>query len=334
MKNKEIDKSSDNVLKKDVEKTEMITDIETKTKKKVKRLKLKKPKLKKQKDKKEKIKKEKTIKEKVKVPKKQKKYKLLISVIIIVVSFIFILLGIFVGLVGTGVINLNKDKGPVYYSLEEKLKVGHYVVYDAGVWEEDKEIPGRKNQFTFGGYTKDASRNDGVTCNYLSDEDYLKNKKSGWRVFSIEEGIVTLIHDGISMCYYHGYGNNTNDKSVKILSGNDENINFDDYLDNKYASSVRILSKEDIDKYYGEDSSYKKIEDNMISVGIPYWLATKKGTNFMWYVTEGGTVATDQVGVYGVRVLVTLGTGVKTTGLTNNKEWILAIDTKDAISEE
>jgi len=306
---------------KEIEKDEVVTSIEPKPKKKVKKLKLKKLKLKKQ-----------NKKEKKKTNNK-KKNNILVSVIIIIISFIFILLGVFVALIGTGVINLDKDTGPIYYSLEEKLKVGHYVVYDAGLWEEEKAVPTRKNQFTFGGYTKDSSRNDGVTCNYLSEEDN-SNKRSGWRVFSIEDGIVTLIHDGISMCYYHGYGNNTNDKSVNILSGNDENINFDNYLDNKYASSIKILSKEDIDKYYGEDSGYKKIEDDIISVGIPYWLASKKGTNFMWYVTEGGTVATDQVGVYGVRILVTLGSNVKTTGLNGNKEWILAIDEKDTIKEE
>lgn len=326
MKNKESNKQMDS-LTSEVEKDEVVIDEENKPKKKVKKLKLKKHKHKKEKIKKEKVKKENK-------PKKNKKDKIVISVIMIIISFLFIVLGVFVGLIGTGVINLNKDNGPIYYSLAEKLKVGHYVVYDAGSWEEDKEVPTRKNQFTFGGYTKDSSRNEGITCNYLSEEDYSSNKRSGWRVFSIEDGIVTLIHDGISMCYYHGYGNNTNDKSVKILTGNDENISFDNYLDNKYASSIRILSKEDIDKYYGEDSSYKKIEDDIITVGIPYWLASKKGTNFMWYVTEGGTVATDQVGMYGVRVLVTLGDDVKTTGLTNNKEWILAIDTKDEISEE
>ena len=283
--------------------------------------------------KRKKVKKEKKIKEKPK-KKKNKKYKIIFSVIIIIVSFIFILFGIFVGLVGTGVINLSKDKGPIYYSLTEKLKVGHYVVYDAGVWDEEKDVPSSSSAFTLGGYKKDSSRNDGVSCNYISDEEYLKQKRSGWRVFSIDEGIVTLIHDGISMCYYHGYGNNTNDKSVSILSGNDENINFDYFLDNKYASSVNILSKEDIDKYYGSDSSYKRIENDLINVGIPYWLASKKGTSFMWYVTEGGTVATDQVGVYGVRVLVTLAPDVKTTGLTKDNEWILAIDEKDEIKEE
>ena len=278
----------------------------------------------------------KTTKEKKVKGTKQKKSgnKMFLSILIIIISFLFIVGGIVIGLIGTGVIKLDKDNSPVYYSLAEKVKVGHYVVYDAGTWEEDKNIPNRGSAFTFGGYASGASRNDGITCNYISDEEYSKQMRSGWRVFSVEDDIVTLIHDGISMCYYHGYGNNTNDKSVEILSGNNESINFDYYLDNKYVSSVRILSKEDIDKFNHEDSSYKKIENSLISVGIPYWLASKGGTNFMWYVTEGGMVATDQVGMYGVRVLVTLAKDVKTTGLTDDNKWILAMEDKDIISEE
>ncbi len=324
MKNKRVDKYNDKEVK-----DETLQPKETKKKVKVNKKKTKKEKVKKYKSSKKKNKKDVVKKDtptKEKKIKKKKKYKLKISIIIIIISFIFILFGIFVGLVGTGIINLEKDKGPIYYSLTEKLKVGHYVTYDAGTWEEDKEVPNRSNAYTLGGYTKDTSRNDGITCNYISDEEYLKQKRSGWRVFSIEGDEVTLIHDGISMCYYHGYGNNTNDKSVNILSGNDESINFDYYLDEEFASGVKMLSKEDIDKFYGEDSGYKKINDDLISVGIPYWLATKKGSTFMWYVTEGGMVATDQVGMYGVRILVTLNEDVKTTGLTDNKEWMLAIE--------
>lgn len=323
MKNKRVGKYNDKEVKEEV-----LQSKKTKKKVKVKKEKNKKGKVtkdkSKKKDKKETVKKDVPTKEK-KI-KKKKKYKLKISIIIIIISFIFILFGIFVGLVGTGIINLEKDKGPIYYSLTEKLKVGHYVTYDAGTWEEDKEIPNRSSAYTLGGYTKDTSRNDGVTCNYINDQEYLKQKRSGWRVFSIDDGIVTLIHDGISLCYYHEYGNNTNDKSVNILSGNDESINFDYYLDEEFASSVKILTKEDVDKFYNEDSSYKKIDSNLINIGIPYWLATKSGSNFLWYITEGGTVATDQVGVYGVRILVTLKEEVKTIGLTNNKEWILGIE--------
>lgn len=244
-------------------------------------------------------------------------------VIVVVLSIVFALVGIFFALLGTKVISFEpKDKGPVLYSLNELVKVGDYVAYDSGNWEEDKEVPNSSTQFTLGGYLKDTNRSDGVSCSYDIDDN------KGWRVFSINDGVITLIQSGLSMCYYHGYGASTNDKSVSILTGNDENINFDYFIDERFADSVKVLSKEDIDKFYEEDSSYKRITNDLISIGAPYWLASKSGTYYMWYVTEGGTVATDHVGMYGVRMMVTLKSDVKTEGQNKENEWILNEDVK------
>jgi hypothetical protein len=96
------------------------------------------------------------------------------------------------------------------------------------------------------------------------------------------------------------------------------------FLDGKYSESVRILSKEDIDKFVGSDSSYSRIRNDLINVGNPYWLASKNGTHYMWYVTEGGSVASDHVGAYGVRAMVTLKKNVETTGIDKDGNWILA----------
>ena len=74
--------------------------------------------------------------------------------------------------------------------------------------------------------------------------------------------------------------------------------------------------------------SVKKITNDLIRVGAPYWLASKSGSYYMWYVTEGGTVATDHVGMYGVRMIVTLKQDVKTEGQNDKKEWILNEDVK------
>lgn len=278
-------------------------------------------------EKKELRKKNKTDKEEKKLTKKKaktKKGKLKKGTLLIVlISVLFVGVGIFAILLGTGIISiLPKDNGLKLYVLGEKVKIGDYVEYDAGVWEEDKEIPTRSSAFSFGGYKKDASKNDGVTCNY----NEIENK--GWRVFSVEDNVVTLIQSGISMCYYHGYGNATNDKSVNILSGNAENINFDSFVDEKFGDSARILSKEDIDKFYEEDASYKRINNKLIKVGNPYWLATKNGSYNLWYVTEGGTVAVNHVGNYGVRVLVTLKDNVMTTGKNKDKIWVLTEEVK------
>lgn len=309
---KEVDKISEN--KKTPKKKKQVSKVKNKEQKKeTKKLKKENKKLKKQ-EKSEKKSKKKTKKKKRKINK--------LNVILVLLSFIFLIIGILVTLIGTGVINFNKDTGPILYPLNEKVKVGDYVDYDAGVWEEDKDVPNRTTAFTLGGYKKDISRNDGVTCNY-------NNKKNkGWRVFSIDDDAVTLIQSGISMCYYHGYGNATNDRSVNILNGNDENTNFDYFLDEKFSKEVRILSKEDIDKFINEDASYKRINNELISVGNPYWLATKSGSYYMWYVTEGGTIAVDHVGSYGVRILITLKKNTKTIGQDKEKVWQLTEEVK------
>jgi len=278
------------------------------------------------KQKKKELKKEKRVKN-LESKKKTKNFKKrkpnVLSITIIILSLLFIIAGIIALLYGIGVLDFElKDPGPNYYVLSEKVKVGDYVLYDAGNWDEDTEVPNRNAPYTFGGYTKDLSRNNGVNCNYNEEIN------NGWRVFSIEEDKVTLIHAGISMCYYHGYGNGTNDTSINILSNLNEESNFDYFLDEKYSESVRILTKEDIDKFVGSDSSYARIRNDLINVGNPYWLASKNGTHYMWYVTEGGSIASDHVGTYGVRVVVTLKKNVKTTGVDKKGNWLLADDVK------
>ena len=147
--------------------------------------------------------------------KKRKLNKL--NIFIVIVSILFLGIGIFVILCGTGIITVSfKEKGPILYDLSEKVSIGDYVDYDAGMWEETKEIPTRTNSFTFGGYQKEMSRNEGVTCGYNGVEN------EGWRVFDIDED--TLIHilkvaknltilleeklnyDGISLCQNNGLG--------------------------------------------------------------------------------------------------------------------------------
>lgn len=302
VKEKEDKKVSDSLVEEEVKK---VSKNKKKMKKKVK------------KEKKEPIKKEKKISKK-----KKRKFKVL-NILIIFISLIFIIAGVIALLYGVGVIDFElADPGPNYYELSEKAKIGDYVNYDAGIWEEEKIVPNYQTPYTFGGYNKDLSRNKGIACK--------NNEKTndGWRVFDITDDVVTLIHSGISMCYYHGYGNGTNDTSVNVLKNLNENNNYNYYLDNKYGESVNVLSKEDIDKFISGDSSYARIRDNLINVGEPYWLATKSGSYYMWYVTEGGSVAIDHVGAYGVRVLVKLKKNTKTTGIDKSGNWILATEIK------
>ena len=311
-------KESNNVLD-DIELKEELK----KTKNKFKDTKTKEKKIKKEKKQTKKEKVNKSPKKRRTKSKKKKRKLNKVNILIILFSLIFLITAIITFLYGIGVLKFSlKDPGPKYYNLSDKVNVGDYVDYDAGYWNEEKEVPNEWSQFTFGGYKIDTSRNNGVNCNYNAEEN------KGWRVFSIEEDKVTLIQSGISMCYYHGYGNLSNDTSLNILSNLDETNNYNGFLDDEFSESVKILSKEDIDKYTGTDSSYQRIRESLINVGIPYWLASKDKEYYMWYVTEGGTVATDHVGTYGVRVLITLKKNVKTTGFDKEGIWKLVNKTK------
>jgi len=310
MVKKKVDKSVDDIdIKEELEKTK--ENKKSKKKTKIAKIKVKS----KEKDKKDKT----SNKQKSKKKRKLKKS----NIIVMLICLCFITAGIIGILYGIGALTFNlKDPGPNYYSLSEKVSVGDYIDYDADFWEEEKNVPTRDETFTFGGYKVSTSRNNSVSCNY----EFIDNK--GWRVFSIEDSVVTLIHAGIPMCYYHGYGAGTNDTSINVLLGTDQNMVLQQFLDNKFGESVRILSKEDVDKFIGNDTSYTKIDNNIIKVGIPYWLATKSGSYNLWYVTEGGTIATDRVGSYGVRVLVTLKKNVQTTGINKQGAWTLVNDVK------
>ena len=106
----------------------------------------------------------------------------------------------------------------------EKLHIGDFVNYDAGTWTQE-EIDAIKtgdksnlqtangstslptNGFQFGGFTVGSSRNGNATPSN-STYNYVKDKATGqgvtgWRVFDIEGGNVTLISAGNPEDYCH-----------------------------------------------------------------------------------------------------------------------------------
>ena len=117
-------------------------------------------------------------------------------------------------------------------ALDGTLKVGDYIEYDAGTWEEgDLEkirnsdgsptVTGSKIltsvQGEFGGFEIGDSRNSNST-HYLSEHT---PRTEGWRVWNIDEntGEVTIIHAGYPetlFCTYH-----ESEASIKILRKRD-----------------------------------------------------------------------------------------------------------------
>jgi len=199
--------------------------------------------------------------------------------------------------------------------LIEKAKIGDYVDYDAGTWDQDRIIPTRNEAFTLGGYNNGASRNKGITCN---DKETL----DGWRIIDIGDEQITLISAGVVECYYLGYSSSGVSNSLEVLKQGQ----YNDYVSEEYAVSMSYLTKDMVDKYMKEDVSYKTISDDLIKIGEEYFLASGVTPYSLWYVSENGYVANYHVGLKGVRVVVALKEEIRTTGKNKKGAWTLTME--------
>ena len=126
-------------------------------------------------------------------------------------------------------------------NIEGKLHVGDFVNYSAGNWDgtngteykklsntggtapvDSTDLP--SSDFQFGGFTSTASRDGNATPSDASVA-YVKDKSTGkavtgWRVFDVSDGKITLISAGCPEDYRHPYGTNYAYISEYILTGN------------------------------------------------------------------------------------------------------------------
>ena len=172
-----------------------------------------------------------------------------------------------------------KNENDIGYD-SNKLHIGDFVNYDAGIWAQDEvdtikvgmkesevevnnDISNLPNKsFQFGGFTVGTSRNDNAKP-YKTDyiKEYSK-ELTGWRVFDVkEDGTVILISAGCPEFYYHPYIRNGAYISEYILSGNKRNVdNLDElytkrdwiqYINKKQkAIKATALTKANIDEWY------------------------------------------------------------------------------------
>ncbi len=216
--------------------------------------------------------------------------------------------------------------------LASVAKVGDYVDYDAGNWSSNASIP--NSEYSFGGYTKDESKNASVSCGSYNNDNY------GWQILKIDGNIVTLIHSGITECFY--YGNNEN-KALYVLTGRNPNgistsgltvRNWNNtYLNPDYATSSGIVTKELL---IGSSTLPASVDakldnlDNLFNSNQSYILGDTFN-NHLTYISNNtiSTVPSTNT-VYGIKPIVVLKSGVKTSGAmsntggsANSKTWIL-----------
>ncbi len=203
--------------------------------------------------------------------------------------------------------------------------------------------------FQFGGFTEGSSK-DGNATPYNSSYAYVKDKLTGsavtgWRVFDVDGDNVTLISAGCPEDYYHSGTTNYGYISEYILSGNTNSSAPSDlelgskytardwsmYVNASYGSRITAtaLTKTRLDQWYNKnynltsadtynDSTFQKNygtnNESLIDNYSYYWLASANYCGYVFSVLPSNrSVGSDRYYAFGVRVLVSLPSGIQTS---------------------
>ena len=228
--------------------------------------------------------------------------------------------------------------------LIDYVQVGDYINYDAGDWTNLTGLQTTGNptsQGQFGIYDNKTeisavSKNQSITPltgpqSGIGDNTYA----GGWKVLSInyDTGFIKIVSAGTPITYYHAVGN-----SVASVS-NINNFCNNNFVNSTYAVLATGLTYEDI----GSPANGAVVVENknLRFVGNSYWLASYQNTNQLWYVRH---LNLEQDGSYmngnfaiGIRPVVTLKTGLLTTGLVQdgfgNQAWGIKEGSVNLINE-
>lgn len=193
--------------------------------------------------------------------------------------------------------------------LAKKVKVGDMIAYDAGNWTETKATP--TTHGTFGGYTSGNSKNSSVVCRKGDAA------KSGWKVLSISDNKVTIVHAGIPECYFHD-SQKSNANAVTALDQRAAAYK------NNFAESARMLKDTDVNNWAQTDA-FRDID-------AYYYLSTVEGTTNLKFVTPLGRLTQGGLYSHGIRPVITLRADVRTSGQSNGA-WTLTFDTSKGTNE-
>ena len=170
-----------------------------------------------------------------------------------------------------------------------------------------------------------------------------KANHTGWRVISKSNGSISLISAGVPESIY-----------LKGISGTVSNVfnsKISKYLNNNYATRVHILTINELKQFvnninldknysvptYTSISRSNKYYD-LIVTPVGYWLydmINETGSKFRFYIHHNGIINNMYMGfednsssnsaTYGIRPIVTLKYGLKTTGKNNNGVWNITL---------
>lgn len=186
-------------------------------------------------------------------------------------------------------------------SLSQVVRVGDYVAYDAGKWSNSATVP--KKSAEFGGYKSNTSKSQSVTC---SSGD--NSTSYGFRVLKVEGDTVTLIHAGVSECYYH------EGSSEEALTHISARI-YGQYYNSQYAQSARGVICSDFSSYgIDDDCSDGVVGDQMVNVGSAYWIGSTADEEKLSFINNYGKTGLDEKRALGIRPVIVLRSDLKVVG--------------------
>lgn len=251
---------------------------------------------------------------------------------------------------------------------EGKLHIGDFINYSAGTWTNDdmttiaqtgvtpnNSTDKPSKDYKFGGFEVNGSR-DGNATPYNTSYAYVQDKEAGsavtgWRLFDVSNGVMTLISAGCPEDYYQPSTTNSAYISEYILTGNVNSSanasalglgstykarNWNMYVNENYgATDASVLTKAKLDAWYTKhtstanantyaDSTFQKIyktSSNCVNNGMYeslidnysyYWLSSAYGSSGVYNVGPYGRCVRSGLNrAFGVRVLVSLSSEVK-----------------------
>ena len=202
------------------------------------------------------------------------------------------------------------------------LQPGDFVDYKAGNWTaaeitamgslySGEALPTSSNPYAFGGFKAGDSRDASITPYRTYANTY-----SGWRVLSVENGVVKIIHAGTPEGYRHPNETNGAYKSEYILRGrknaSDTSNITDGVTPRSWAMYENNLAEPNSAHAmtYAEANAIEQTND-LRKTGSYYWLASANSYAGLYYVLNGAVIAIAADLCFGVRPVITLKSEVQ-----------------------
>ena len=202
------------------------------------------------------------------------------------------------------------------------LQPGDFVDYKAGNWTQaeitamgslysGEALPTSTNKYMFGGFKAGGSKDASIT-----PYSTYANTYSGWRVLSVEDGVVKIIHAGTPEGYYHPNETNGAYKSEYILRGrknaSDTSNITDGVTPRSWAMYENNLAEPNSAHAmtYAEANAIEQTND-LRKTGSYYWLASAYSGNDLYNVYFDAHIRSDYLACFGVRPVITLKSEVQ-----------------------